>query len=96
MLDGWSSAVLAMNIPGPVFSCPLKVEKCICQRSSRPGEECTASITFGSPPFRVPLLPSLRAHPVLEKAMRLDTCYHWAAMVNHPASTGQIDGHSQQ
>ena len=35
-----SSVTFAMNIPGTVYSCPLRSEKCICQRSSRPGDEC--------------------------------------------------------
>src|SRR5436190_22853358 len=34
-----SSTELAMNIPGTVYSWPLSCEKCICQRSSRPGAE---------------------------------------------------------
>ena len=50
-----SSMVLAMNIPGTVYSCPLSCEKCICQRSSSPGDACTVFITSGSPPLRVPL-----------------------------------------
>jgi len=39
-----------------VYSCPL-VPKCICQRSSRPGDECNGSIitSSGGPQLRVPL-----------------------------------------
>ena len=36
-LDSGASIVLAMNIPGTVYSWPLSVEKCNCQRSSSPG-----------------------------------------------------------
>ena len=49
-----SSTVLAMNIPGCVYSWPLSSEKCSCQRSSRPGEEWTVCMVSGSPPLRVP------------------------------------------
>src|SRR4029077_5698860 len=51
-----SAVVLAMNIPGCVYSWPLSSEKCICQRSIRPGEVCTVCIVSGSPPLRVPSL----------------------------------------
>ena len=44
-----------MNMPGTVYSCPLNCEKCICQRSSRPGEENSTFIASGWPPLRVPL-----------------------------------------
>src|SRR6185503_239289 len=50
-----SSARLAMNSPGAVYSCPLNSEKCICHTSSRPGEEYNVFITPGGPPLRVPL-----------------------------------------
>ena len=52
---GWSSTMLAMNMPGTVYSWPLSSEKCICQRSSRPGDECSTFIASGWPPLRVPL-----------------------------------------
>ena len=44
-----------MNIPGTVYSWPLSSEKCICHRSSRPGDEWTVFIASGWPPLRVPL-----------------------------------------
>src|SRR3974377_683256 len=44
-----------MNMPGTVYSCPPSWEKCICHRSSRPGELNTTFITSGGPPLRVPL-----------------------------------------
>jgi len=50
-----SSSRLAMNIPGTVYSWPLSWEKCICHKSSRPGEECSTCIESASPPLRVPL-----------------------------------------
>ena len=51
-----SSVELAMNMPGTVYSCPLSCEKCSCQKSSRPGDECRIRIASGCPPLRVPLL----------------------------------------
>jgi hypothetical protein len=39
MVSGWSSTVLAMNIPGEVYSCPLSSEKCSWHKSSRPGDD---------------------------------------------------------
>src|SRR5262245_25072392 len=50
-----SSSRFAMNIPGTVYSWPLSCEKCICHKSSSPGDENTTFITSGGPPFRVPL-----------------------------------------
>src|SRR6266436_850233 len=39
MLSCSSSIVFAMNIPGAVYSCPLRSEKWSCHRSSSPGAE---------------------------------------------------------
>ena len=53
---GWSSAPLAMNMPGTVYSCPLSCEKCNCQTPSRRGAENSTFMASGCPPFREPLL----------------------------------------
>ncbi len=44
-----------MKSPGTVYSCPLSIEKCSCQRSSSPGDEWMILIASGCPPLRVPL-----------------------------------------
>src|SRR4029079_3088175 len=54
-VSGCVSSMLAMNMPGAVYSCPPSSEKCTCQRSSRPGDENTVFIVGGCPPLRMPL-----------------------------------------
>ena len=55
MAAGGSSITFEMKTPGDGVSCPLRSEKCTCQRSSRPGVEWMILIASGCPPFRVPL-----------------------------------------